>query len=48
VNNKKQLKIIKTSQFYLIKNGLNYKEIRYDIVEIIGNKIRIIKNAFGG
>ena len=47
----KQRKIITVSQYYLLTHravfgdGIKY---RYDVVEIIGDKIRILRNAFGG
>lgn len=43
----KMKKICKTSQFYLYshKEYLNY-QMRYDVVAILGNDIKIYKNAF--
>lgn len=45
VNKIKQQKIIKTSMFYIQKNNLNC-DMRFDVIEINGNCINHIKNAF--
>ena len=51
VGTAKQRKIITVSQYYLLTHravfgdGIKY---RYDVVEIIGDKIRILRNAFCG
>jgi putative endonuclease len=43
----KQLKIRKTAQFYLWEQDLpEDTEIRFDVVSILGNRIRLIRNAF--
>ena len=44
----KQMKIIRTSEYYMMLNHLTGIDRRYDIVEIVGNRIRLIRNAFGG
>lgn len=53
VDERKQHKIIKTAEEFIYKNEDNilklfneFPKIRFDIVEILDNKIRIIKNAF--
>lgn len=43
----KQNKIIRTAEIYIAKNNLYNKAVRFDIVEIMGEKINILKNAFG-
>ena len=49
---KKQRKIIKSSQYYLLKNGLTKYNVRFDVIEVLLNyentnfKINHIKNAF--
>ena len=48
VNRKKQERIIKASEAYLKEHGMNQALRRYDVVEIVGDKIRILKNSFGG
>ena len=51
VNYKKQNRIIKTAQYYLMINNLYDKNCRFDVIEIFGDienpKINLIKNAFG-
>lgn len=51
VNYKKQLHIIKTAQYYLMKNNIYNTNCRFDVVEIFGNlekpEINLIQNAFG-
>ena len=46
VNFYKQKRIIKTAMYYAQNNNLFDTPIRFDIVEIIGNNIRVIQNAF--
>ncbi|MDO4438497.1 MAG: YraN family protein [Eubacteriales bacterium] len=53
VDSRKQRKIIRTSEEFIYKNEdklielfHEFPQIRFDIVEILNNKIRIIKNAF--
>ena len=48
VNKRKQSKIIAVSNAYLSERRISDAVRRYDVVEIIGNKIRILKNSFGG
>ena len=42
----KQQKIIKVAQYYLYKNGKNNSDIRFDVIEVLDEKINHIKNAF--
>ena len=50
INYKKQQKIRRTAEFYLISNNLNDKSCRFDCVEIVGNRedftVEHFKNAF--
>ncbi len=46
INKLKIQKIIKTTQFYLLKKNPEYTEIRFDIISILHNNISHIKNAF--
>ena len=48
VGRNKQARIIAASGVYLKEHGLGDITRRYDVVEIIGDKIRILKNCFGG
>lgn len=48
VDIKKQQRIILASEHYLAENRLSGVSRRYDVVEIIGNKIRYLRNSFGG
>ncbi len=48
VGRKKQMHIIKASEVYLASYGLTGCQRSYDVAEILGNKIRVIKNCFGG
>ena len=49
INLNKQKIIIKTSQLFIKKNKYNFdKNYRFDVVLILGNKIELVKNAFGG
>ena len=46
----KQRSIIGVSQYYLLTHRRMFGpdiRLRYDVVEILGDKIRILKNAFG-
>ena len=45
VDKRKQRKIIKTAESYVIKNKLD-GEMRFDVIEINGDEINHIKNAF--
>ncbi|MBE5957850.1 MAG: YraN family protein [Lachnospiraceae bacterium] len=45
---RKQQKIYSVAQVYLKKNGISFDTpIRFDVVSIMGERINIIKNAFG-
>lgn len=44
----KQQKIIRTSEYYMMIKRLSAADRRYDVVEILGDQIRLTKNAFGG
>ena len=47
VDIRKQAKIRKSAMYYLKKNQLSFEQpIRFDVVEILGKKIRVIKHAF--
>ena len=47
VDQRKQQKIRKSAMIYLKKNHLSFEQpIRFDVVEILGKKIRVIKHAF--
>jgi len=52
INYRKQKKIIKSSQYYLLKNGLTKSNVRFDVIEVLLNykntcfRINHIKNAF--
>lgn len=47
VNRLKQQKISAVAKYYLYAEGFDEEQaIRFDVVEILGNKIRIIENAF--
>ncbi len=47
VDQKKQQKIKKTAMVYLKKHHISFETaIRFDVVEILGKKIRVIKHAF--
>lgn len=47
VDARKQQKIRKSAMYYLKKNHLSFEQpIRFDVVEILGKKIRVIKHAF--
>lgn len=49
VDIRKQQKIIRTANYYIIKNHLSYDNMyRFDVVSILGNRIDMIENAFGG
>ena len=45
----KQKKIVKSSLFYIKRNGLSMDTpIRFDVVSITGDRVSVIKNAFEG
>lgn len=48
VTKAKQQKLIKTAQFFMLKNKQyeNYN-VRFDVLAIDGNRLELIKNAFG-
>lgn len=46
VDYRKQQKIIKVSQVFLLENHIDDVPIRYDVVGILGEDITLIKNAF--
>lgn len=46
VNFAKQQKIKRVAQYYIMLNKLEDKDIRFDVLEIIGDKITHIENAF--
>jgi putative endonuclease len=49
VDIKKQKKILLVSAYYrTLHNIRSDYQIRFDVVAILGNRIKIIKNAFGG
>lgn len=48
VNKKKQRKIQKTAQVYLYQKGISMdRKCRFDVIAIMGNKLKLIENAFG-
>ena len=42
----KQDKIKKTALYYITENDIKENDYRFDVIEILGNKIEHIKNAF--
>ena len=44
----KQRKILAVSRYYIAAGGLYGRSIRYDAVEIIGGRIRVLKGCFEG
>lgn len=46
VDERKQNKIRKVCQIYLLKNGGIEQDIRFDVVEVLDNEITHIENAF--
>ena len=46
VNDYKQNKIRKVATIYLISHGYENREVRFDVVDILGEEITLIKNAF--
>lgn len=47
VGREKQKKIIQTAKYYLYRKGLSEETpCRFDVVGILGEKIRLIQNAF--
>lgn len=48
VDYRKQNKLIKCAQIYMLRNNINPDtECRFDVILIRSNKIELIKNAFG-
>ena len=49
VDARKQQKIIAVSKFFVTyyRPGYGGRPIRYDVVEIVGDKIRVLKGCFG-
>ena len=46
VNSHKQAKIRRTAEEYLVRHKLLGCEIRFDVIEVIGQEINHIQNAF--
>ena len=46
VTKTKQHRMVIAAQMFLMKNDLQEAEVRFDIVEIYGEKVNHIKNAF--
>ncbi|MBP3344597.1 MAG: YraN family protein [Clostridia bacterium] len=46
VNYYKQNKIRKVAQIFLIKNNLLDSKVRFDVIEVVGQNINHIENAF--
>lgn len=46
VNKRKQIKISKVAQIYLLKNKMFEREISFSVLEILNEKINLIENAF--
>ena len=46
VDLKKQQKIRKVAELYLLIKGKYYSDCRFDVIEILGDEINHIKNAF--
>ena len=46
VDRKKQQRILRTAALYLQEKRLFDRPVRFDIAEILGGRIRIIRNAF--
>ncbi|MDO4265735.1 MAG: YraN family protein [Eubacteriales bacterium] len=46
VDVRKQIRIRNTAEQYLLENALFDAAVRFDVVEILDNKIRVIKHAF--
>lgn len=39
-------KITKTAQLFIQKTGIDFDEIRFDVIAILGDKLKHIENAF--
>ena len=46
VDERKQHKIRKTAELYLVTTKNYYTDVRFDVVEILGDEINHIENAF--
>lgn len=46
VNFKKQSRILETAEYYIMYTGLEERDIRFDVIEILGRRINHIENAF--
>ena len=48
VTYQKQQRIIRAARYYMLTHGFGeYTPCRFDVVAITGEKVRVIKNAFG-
>ena len=47
VSFRKKQHIIRTSETWLLEHGLSGVPVRFDIAEVVGSRIRILRNAFG-
>lgn len=46
VDERKQRKIRQVAEFYLMLKKMAYADVRFDVIEIIDNKINHVENAF--
>lgn len=46
VNPAKQKRIVRAAQFFLLKNNWSHRFVRFDLVELFGDSIDYIPNAF--
>ena len=46
VNPKKQAKIVRAAQHYVAKHGLEGRDLRFDVVSILGDEVSQIEGAF--
>ena len=46
VDERKQYKIRKTAELYLVTTKNYYADVRFDVIEILGDEINHIENAF--
>lgn len=46
VDYRKQNKIKKVAEIYLMLKNENFRDVRFDVIEILGEKINHIENAF--
>lgn len=47
VNYQKQKNIIMVANYFIMMNRITNKQIRFDVISILGNKIQHVQNAFG-